>query len=90
MIRPQCLMGVSIGASSTSAFFSASLLPTQMPPSHIAEGFEPRAVSSLTGIRMFHAVMFFLICRIAFFSRRDTWAWEMPTCRATSIWVRPS
>ena len=32
----------------------------------------------------------FLIWPMAFFSSRDTWAWEMPTIPATSIWVLPS
>ena len=31
----------------------------------------------------------FLICRSAFFSNRDTWAWEMPISAETSIWVLP-
>ena len=34
--------------------------------------------------------MFFLIWLMALFSSRETWAWEMPTALATSIWVRPS
>ena len=33
---------------------------------------------------------YFRICTRAFFSRRETWAWEMPISPATSIWVRPS
>ena len=37
-----------------------------------------------------YAVMFFLICLMAFFSRRETCACEMPISRATSVWVRPS
>ena len=37
-----------------------------------------------------HAVMFFLICRMAFFSRRETCACDTPTALATSICVRPS
>ena len=27
---------------------------------------------------------------MAFFSSRETWAWEMPTSAETSIWVLPS
>ncbi len=32
----------------------------------------------------------FRMAPMAFFSSRDTWAWEMPTMDATSIWVFPS
>lgn len=31
----------------------------------------------------------FRILFSAFFSSRDTWAWEMPTSADTSIWVLP-
>ena len=34
--------------------------------------------------------IFFLIVFKAFFSRRLTWAWEIPTSAETSIWVFPS
>ncbi len=37
-----------------------------------------------------YAVMFFFMRLIAFFSRRDTCACDMPTSLATSICVRPS
>ena len=37
-----------------------------------------------------YAVMFFFMRLIAFFSRRDTCACDMPTSFATSICVRPS
>ena len=36
------------------------------------------------------AKIFFFICAMAFFSRRETWAWEMWISSATSIWVLPS
>ena len=39
---------------------------------------------------VFYAVIFFFIWLIAFFSRRDTCACDMPTAFATSICVRPS
>lgn len=38
----------------------------------------------------FYAVIFFFIWFIAFFSRRETCACDMPTSFATSICVRPS
>lgn len=31
----------------------------------------------------------FLMARMAPFSRRLTWAWDMPICAETSIWVFP-
>ena len=34
-------------------------------------------------------IFFWMVFR-AFFSRRLTWAWEMPTSAETSIWVLPS
>ena len=40
--------------------------------------------------RTAYAVIFFLIWLMAFFSSRETCAWEMPTSFATSIWVLPS
>ncbi len=33
--------------------------------------------------------IFFLMAEMAPFSRRDTWAWEMPISVETSIWVLP-
>ena len=38
--------------------------------------------------RLFYHI-FFLMAEMAPFSRRDTWAWEMPISVETSIWVLP-
>lgn len=41
-------------------------------------------------VKIYYSVILFLISLSAFFSRRETWAWLMPTSSLTSIWVLPS
>ena len=70
---------ISSEASSCTLDFAVPL-PTSLTLGHLLPG-RRFIQETLTDLRM---------AEIAPFSRRDTWAWEMPREPATSIWVLPS
>ena len=64
----------------------ATALPWHISPSGASRHLPRRGRQEFP--RLFYHI-FFLMAEMAPFSRRDTWAWEMPISVETSIWVLP-